>query len=301
MPDLIVIAGPTASGKTSLAVALAEKLKCPVFSADSRQFYKEMSIGTAKPYPEEQKGVPHYFIDSHSIEKPLSSGKFEKEALSVLENIYDEHDTAILVGGSGMYIDALVYGTDQLPHDPVVREKFNQIYEEKGIQYLQQLLKDRDPAYYEKIDLNNPVRLIRALELIEITGKKNDALRKEKSPDRPFNTYYFVIEHDREKLYDRINKRVDIMVENGLIEEVKSLLPYRELQPLNTVGYKEVIDYFDNKHDLDRAIELIKRNTRRYAKRQLTWFRRNKNCVWIEYTDISRMCEQILSFIRHDD
>tara|TARA_B100000508_G_scaffold24343_1_gene17482 strand:- start:12478 stop:13377 length:900 start_codon:yes stop_codon:yes gene_type:complete len=297
MPKLIVIAGPTASGKTSLAVDLAKHLSCPILSADSRQFYKEMSIGTAKPTAEEMQGVPHYFIDSHSIDYPLSSGVFEQEALEKLESIYRSNEYAILVGGSGMFIDALVFGIDQLPQDPNIREELNEVYRSEGLDPLLNELKDKDPSYYENVDRNNPVRIIRALEVIRITGKAYSDQRSSTSKDRPFETLYFVIDHDRQKLYDRINLRVDMMIEDGLIEEVKSLTSHRNKQPLNTVGYKEVFDHLDGEQDLDRTIELIKRNTRRYAKRQLTWFRRNKDSIWIPFSNNKDMIKRILQHL----
>lgn len=294
MPDLIVIAGPTASGKTSLAVALAKHLNCPILSADSRQFYREMSLGTAKPSVEEQEGVKHYFIDSHSIHKPLSAGEFERESLDLLTTLFKKHEYAIVVGGSGLFIDALVFGTDQFPHEPSIREEYNELFEKEGISALQNKLRTLDPAYYNEVDVQNPMRLIRALEVIHLTGEKYSMLRGKQKNIRFFQTHYFVIQHERDILYDRINQRVDEMVEKGLVEEVKSLLPYKHLQTLNTVGYKELFAHLAGEYDLARAIELIKRNTRRYAKRQLTWFRRNESAQWIPFDETDKMLALML-------
>ena len=274
MKKLIVIAGPTASGKTSLAVALAKELNCDILSADSRQFYKEISIGTAKPTKEEMGGVTHHFIDSHSLTTPLSAVGFEKEALQVLSKCYETNDYAILVGGSGMFIKALLEGTDELPHDKKVQEKWNKTYAEKGIDYLKEQVNKKDPITYNTIDKNNPVRLIRALEIMDLTQRSYSELVTGTKKQRPFTSYYFVLNHPREVLYNRINQRVDQMIEKGLVEEVQSVAHLKNLQTLNTVGYKEIFDYLDGKTTLEEAIALIKQNTRRYAKRQLTWFRK---------------------------
>lgn len=297
MKKIIVIAGPTASGKTSLAVALAKQLTCPIISADSRQFYKELSIGTAKPTKEEMDGIPHYFVDSHSIEHPLSAGQFEKQSLEKVHELFTEHDTIIVVGGSGMFINALIYGTDQLPHNPKVRDYWNHALEEKGIEFLQEKLKEVDLTYYKEADIKNPVRLIRALEIFEITGQPFSELRQQKTKKSRFKTHYFVIDHPREELYSRINQRVDIMIENGLIEEVKNNQQFRNLQSMNTVGYKETFEYLDGNITLERAIELIKQNTRRYAKRQLTWFRKEEDAHWIKPNSTDLMIKSILSTV----
>lgn len=297
---LIVIAGSTASGKTSLSVELAQQLNCPIISADSRQFYKELSIGTAKPTDEEMGGVKHYFIDSHSIKSPLSAGQFEKEALLLLENLFKKHEHIILVGGSGMFIKALVEGTNQLPHDVEVQKKWNDFYEVNGLSFLQNELKKIDPDHHDKIDINNPVRIIRALEIIEITGKKIADLTAKEKTKRNFITYYFVIDHPRNKLYNRINNRVEQMFENGLLDEVKDLEKHKHLQPLNTVGYKELFDYYDGKISLEEAKAAIKKNTRRYAKRQLTWFRAVPDAIFLEYCSNDKMSKFILQTIATD-
>lgn len=295
MKKIIVIAGPTASGKTSLAVALAKQLNSPIISADSRQFYKELSIGTAKPTPEEMEDVPHYFVNSHSVKDPLSAGQFEKQALEKAEELFLTNDTIIVVGGSGMFINALIYGTDQLPHNPEVRDFWNQEFESRGIDFLQDKLKEVDLEYYNEADIKNPVRLIRALEIFEITGQPFSKLRKQSVKTPRFETHFFVIDYPREELYERINHRVDIMIENGLVEEVRENRKYQELQPLNTVGYKEVFEYLDYNISYEQAIELIKQNTRRYAKRQLTWFRKQENAIWLKPTATSDMVKTIIT------
>lgn len=295
MKKLIVIAGPTASGKTALSVAIAKHLKTSILSADSRQFYKELSIGTAKPTEKEMEGVPHYFINSHNITDPLSAGQYERLALEKVNELFLTHDFIVVVGGSGMFIDALIYGTDQLPHEPEVRTYWNQKFEQYGLEYLQTQLKELDPEYYNQVDLKNPIRLIRALEVIKITQLPYSSLRKRNKKAPRFETYYFVINHPREKLYERINQRVDHMVEAGLIEEVKNNIQFKELQTLNTVGYKEIFSYLADEVTLEKAIELIKRNTRHYAKRQLTWLRKEENAHWLTAQSNESMTSEILN------
>lgn len=283
---LIVIAGPTAVGKTAAAIKLARQLNTEIISADSRQFYREMSIGTAKPDAEELSQAKHHFIDSHSITENFTVGDFEKQALQLLDELFKTHDDVIMVGGSGLFIQAVTQGFDDLPTaNPAIRERLNQLFAERGIEYLQDKLKTADPYYYQEVDLNNPQRLIRALEVFEATGKPFSSYRKAIRNRRPFETVKIALNLPREILYDRINQRVDLMVKRGLIEEVRALLPYRHLNALNTVGYSELFDYFDGKIDLDTAISLIKQNTRRFAKRQLTWFRKDKEIKWVMADD----------------
>ncbi len=279
---LIVIAGPTAVGKTAVAIELAKKLKAEIISADSRQFFKEMSIGTAKPTDVELSQAEHHFINSHSITENFSVGDFEKQVLALLEIIFQKHDTVILVGGSGLYIKAICEGFDELPTaSPQIRESLNLEFKEKGIVYLQEKLKLADPVYYQQVDLNNPQRIIRALEVTESTGKPFSSYRKAETNKRPFQIIKIGLNLPREVLYQRINQRVDDMITQGLVEEARSLLPYRDLNALNTVGYAELFDYFDGKTDLKTAVELIKQNTRRFAKRQLTWFRKDEEIKWM--------------------
>lgn len=283
---LIVIAGPTAVGKTAVAIQLAKKLSGEIISADSRQFYREMAIGTAKPSPGELAQAKHHFVNSHSITENFSVGDFEAQGLALLDDIFKKQDTAILVGGSGLFIKAICEGFDKLPSaSPEIREMLNLEFKSNGIIPLQEKLKAADPVYYSQVDLNNPQRLIRALEVFESTGIPFSSYRKSIVNARPFNCVKIGLNLPREALYQRINQRVDDMVKQGLVEEVKSLLPYRHLNALNTVGYSELFDYFDAKTDLNSAIELIKQNTRRFAKRQLTWFRKDKDIKWCSPED----------------
>jgi tRNA dimethylallyltransferase len=278
---LIIIAGPTAVGKTAIAIELAKQLKTEIISADSRQFYREMSIGTAKPTDKELSAAKHYFINSHSVTESFSVGDFEKQSLQLLDELFKTHDKVIMAGGSGLYIQAVTRGFDDLPvADEAIRIGLNQDLAEKGIQFLQDALKTADPDYYQQVDLNNPQRLIRALEVFESTGKPFSSFRKATVNKRPFNCIKIGLDLPREILYQRINQRVDDMIDQGLIEESRSLLPYGHLNALNTVGYSELFNHFEGKIDLDTAIGLIKQNTRRFAKRQLTWFRKDKEIKW---------------------
>lgn len=239
-----------------------------------------MSIGTAKPTSEEMKGVPHYFVNSHSIHSPLSAGQFAQEAEIIIAQLFNHSDYVVLVGGSGLFIKALVEGIDELPGDDKVREKWNTLFQNEGIEVIQKELAQKDPEYYEFVDQSNPIRLIRALEVIELTGKTYSSLRRGKKKENAFETHYFIVNHERETLYERINQRVDIMIQNGLEEEARNLFPYRENQALNTVGYKELFDYFERKTTKQEAIEQIKQNSRRYAKRQITWLKSLENAQW---------------------
>ena len=291
---LIIIAGPTAIGKTALSIALAQHFSCPILSADSRQFFKEMTIGTAKPSSEEIKGVPHYFIDSHSITEHYNVGKYETEAITLLDQLFQTNEKIILVGGSGLYVDAICKGFDELPEaDMEVRNEIGSLFEAEGIKGLQDLLRKLDPDYYNTVDLQNPQRISRALEVSLTAGVPYSTLRKGEKRQRNFITIKIGLNTSREVLYSRINKRVDEMMKNGLLEEVKSLVPYKHLNALQTVGYKELFDYLDNKTDLKTAIELLKQNTRRFAKRQLTWFRRDEEIKWFEPEEL----EEIIAYI----
>jgi len=286
--QLIVIAGPTASGKTAAAIRLAQYFNTVILSADSRQFYKEMSIGTAKPDAEELSAATHHFIDSHSINDLFSVGDFEKQGLALLNELFKVHNVVILVGGSGLYIKALCEGFDDIPQsNEGVRELLNNELAQNGIAPLQQELKSVDPDYYNEVDINNPQRIIRALEVYRSTGQPFSSYRKAAINKRPFRCVKIALDLPRDVLYGRINNRVDIMVEQGLINEVQSLLPYRLLNALNTVGYSELFDYFDGKTDIGKAIELIKQNTRRFAKRQLTWFRKDKEIHWLKPEEVT--------------
>ena len=294
---LIVIAGPTASGKTAAAIQLAQHYHTVIVSADSRQFFREMSIGTAKPTEEELAAAPHYFINSHSITEPFSVGDFERECMQLLDELFKKHDVVILVGGSGLYIKAITEGFDELPTaDPDIRDRLNTELAANGIAALQERLKQVDPTYYTEVDVNNPQRVIRALEVYEATGNPISSYRKSIVNKRPFHIIKFGLDMPRAKLYNRINQRVDMMVNDGLVEEVAALTPYRHYNALNTVGYSELFEYFDGKTDMDTAISAIKQNTRRFAKRQLTWFRKDKELIWMDAGD-ENITENMLSEI----
>jgi tRNA dimethylallyltransferase len=294
---LIVIQGPTASGKTSLAIALAQHWNTIVFSADSRQFYKEIEIGTAKPNQTEQAGVKHYFIDSHTLEEELTAAKYAQQALPILNAEFEEHDYIILVGGSGLFIDALCNGLDNIPTSESLKEELNLIYENEGIGVLLEELHRKDPEFYQTIDKQNPMRVIRAVEAIRLSNQTHAELRTANKMEHSFDIIRFVLEHPREILYERINQRVDIMIQNGLIEEVKSVYDKKDLKSLKTVGYSEIFDYLEKKISLEEAINSIKQNTRRYAKRQLTWFRKNKENIWLTYTDTTDLANKIINQI----
>lgn len=299
MQQLIVIEGPTASGKTSLAVTLAKKLNTVVLSADSRQFYKELSIGTAKPTPNEMEGVPHYFIDSHPVSTPVSAAQFEAEAMELIQGELAHYEKLVLVGGSGMFIDALCLGLDPIPTDRAVQDTLRKELERTGMEPLLKELEDTDPEFYNQVDKQNPMRILRALEVIRSTKIPFSTWRKNVLPKRPFEVVRFVINHPREVLYERINLRVDGMIEAGLIEEVKSVSEYRNLTALQTVGYKEVFDYLDGKTDLSTCISKIKQHTRNYAKRQLTWFRKHPDTIWLDAKPTDELCMEILQVIQN--
>ena len=274
---LKVIVGPTASGKTDYSIELANQYNSPIISCDSRQIYKELKIGTAPPSEEQLAQIKHYFIFSHSIFDFYTAGKYELEALELINNLFLTHDTLIVVGGSGLYVDALCYGIDDFPDsDMILRDNLMQRLSAEGIESLRNELRLLDPESYETIDKKNPQRIVRALEVCLQTGKKFSSFKNSSSKQRNFTIERTIIERPREELYDRINLRVDKMIESGLVDEAKELHKFKDLPALKTVGYKELFDYFDGKTSLEEAIDLIKRNTRRYAKRQITWFKRTR-------------------------
>lgn len=280
---LIVIVGPTAIGKTSLAIELAKHFQTEIISADSRQFFKEMSIGTAKPSAEELAAAPHHFINSHSINQLFSTGDFEVQALALMEKLFAKHDVLVMVGGSGLYINAVCNGLDDMPEiDLEIREKLNQQFADEGIEAIRKQLAVLDPEYFAKVDQSNPQRMIRGLEVVLSTGQKLSSFLTSNKKKRPFNIIKIGLNTEREKLYNQINHRVDIMMQEGLLEEVKSLEVYKELNALKTVGYSEIFDYLDGNTDLATAIDKIKQNTRRFAKRQLTWFKKDTHTTWFE-------------------
>ncbi|MCO6480312.1 MAG: tRNA (adenosine(37)-N6)-dimethylallyltransferase MiaA [Phaeodactylibacter sp.] len=273
---LIVIGGPTASGKTAFAIRLARHFDTAIVSADSRQFYREMNIGTAKPTEGELAQAPHYLINSLSIEEEYSVGDFERNALQLLERLFREKDVVILAGGSGLYIKALCEGLDEFPEVPLeIRNAVEEEYRNKGLAFLQEEVARLDPDYYRDVDRQNPHRLIRALAVYRASGRPFSGFRKENKPPRPFTPIYLQLHWPRQKLYRRINRRVEQMATAGLAEEARTLFPRRELTALQTIGYQELFDHFEGKYSREEAIGLIQRNTRRYAKRQLTWYRRD--------------------------
>jgi tRNA dimethylallyltransferase len=289
---LIIIAGPTAAGKTALAIQIAKHFKTEIISADSRQFYREMNIGTAKPSKEELEAIPHHLIDSHSIVDSFSVGDFEKEVINLLEKLFKIHDQVVLVGGSGLFINAICNGFDELPvATEETRAGLNKLLAEKGIGHLQEKLKKVDPQYYAEVDINNPQRLIRALEVFESTGNPFSSYRTKTPKKRNFNIIKLGVNPKREKLYEQINLRVDQMVERGLFEEVKRLIDFRQLNTLNTVGYTEIFEYLDGKLSKEEAIDKIKQNTRRFAKRQLTWFKKSKDINWFDTLKLSAILD----------
>ena len=272
---LLVIYGPTAIGKTSLAIRLALQHNTEIISADSRQFFKEMKIGTAVPEQEELDAVNHHFIQHKSVHDNYNVGLFEKEAISKIEQLFKYHNTLIMVGGSGLYIDAVCKGLDTFPDiDETLRIKLRQKFEDYGIQWLQDEVKKIDPTFYASSDVNNHQRLLRCLEVCKQSGQTFSSFKNKKNKTRPFEVEYISIKMDREKLYQRINDRVDLMMEKGLLQEVESLIKFQDLNALKTVGYSELFQYLNNDISLERAIELIKQNSRRYAKRQMTWLKR---------------------------
>lgn len=283
---LIAVVGPTAIGKTKLAIALAQHFKTEILSADSRQFFKEMSIGTAVPSTAELQAVPHHFIQHLSMHTPYSVGDFEKAALSDIKKLHVHNNFVVLVGGSGLYVDAVVHGLNQFPDIPAnIRQKLSERLNKEGIAHLQIELKERDPDYYESVDLSNPHRVIRALEVCIATGRPFSSFLKKNISERPFKTIFIGITADRKILYERINKRVDQMIQKGLVEEARPLFEHKHLNALQTVGYKELFRYFEGEITLDFAISEIKKNTRRFAKRQLTWLRRNPDILWVDHRD----------------
>ena len=290
---LIVIVGPTGIGKTTLSIFLAQELNCEIISADSRQFYNQMSIGTAQPSKEELNKAIHHFINCMDIHDEYSAGKFELDTLSILKELYKKMDHVIMVGGSGMYIDAVCEGIDSIPSDKKTREKLNNELTTNGLKCLQTELLHSDPVHYHSMDINNPQRLIRALEVCRFTGNTYTSYRGNLNKQREFHITKVGLTAERSVIYERINKRVDKMIKIGLIDEAKKLYSLKHLNALNTVGYKELFRYFNNELTLNEAIEEIKKNTRRFAKRQLTWFNKDKAISWFKPGEET----EILSFI----
>ncbi len=291
---LIIVLGPTAVGKTLMGVRLAKHFNAEVISADSRQFYRGMHIGTAVPKQTEMEGIPHHFIGSLSLKDYYNVSMFEKQVVQLLGSIYEKNNFAVMVGGSGLYIDAVCHGIDDFPDVNIkTREFLKKEMSDKGLEALLIKLKELDPEYYDLVDRKNPNRILRALEVCIATGQKYSGQRTKPAGNRDFSIIKIGLNTDRKILFDRIGKRVDEMMESDLVEEAKRLLPYRNLNALNTVGYKELFDHFDGKCSLEEAIEKIKTNTRRYAKRQLTWFKRDADIKWFEPGELTEVVEWI--------
>ena len=293
---VINVLGPTAIGKTALSIQLAQAFDTEIISADSRQFYKEMSIGTAAPSKEELSQAPHHFIQNISIEDDYSVGDFEKEAIAKAEALFSKKDILILVGGSGLYVKSFTEGLDDFPDvDPDIRLELNERLADKGLEPLKQQLNQLDPEYFSKIDQDNPHRVIRALEICLETGKPFSTFLNQPKKERNFETISIGLTAPREVIYNRINRRVDIMMDEGLLDEAQALYHKRKLNALNTVGYKELFAFFEGRMDLEQAVEEIKKNTRRFAKRQLTWFRKDENIHWFDY---KTPAEEIVKYIK---
>ncbi|SDR82155.1 tRNA (adenosine(37)-N6)-dimethylallyltransferase MiaA [Winogradskyella sediminis] len=293
---LISIVGPTAIGKTALSIKLAQHFNAAIVSADSRQFYKEMTIGTAVPSLEEQNAAPHHFIQHISVQEDYNVGDFERDAISKIEVLHQRNNTVVMVGGSGLYVKAITNGLDYFPEvNPTIRTELNLLFENEGLNPLLEQLKIRDHKAYNTIAIDNPKRVIRALEICIGTGQPYSSFLTDPNKQRAFKTIKIGLNADRAMIYDRINQRVDIMIANGLLDEAKSLLPFKNLNALNTVGYKELFRYFNGEFSLEDAISEIKKNTRRFAKRQLTWFRKDEDIKWFDYkTD----AEDIITYIK---
>jgi tRNA dimethylallyltransferase len=297
---LVVVVGPTGVGKTALAIQLAKHYGSEIISADSRQFYKETEIGTAKPSANELEEVPHHFINTLSIHQNYNIGDFEKDAMLCLTDLFTKHDIVFLVGGSGLYINAVLYGVDEFfDIKPETRDLIKAKYAEAGIIWLQEQLKEKDPDYYEVVDVNNPQRLMRALEVCYESGKPYSSFLSNNKKERPFEVIKLLINSPRELLYDRINQRVDVMVKEGLVEEAKALYPHKTLNALNTVGYKELFAHFSGELTQQEAIDLIKQKTRNYAKRQLTWFNNQDEYETFAPNDIEKIKAYIDIILQH--
>jgi len=295
-PILICVVGPTAIGKTELSIKIANAFSSEIVSADSRQFYKEMTIGTAVPSSEELAAAPHHFIQSRSIFEDYNVGDFERDALLILDELFSNHHIAVMVGGSGLYVDAVVKGLDLFPKVPSgIREELNSTLENSGLESLQKELKKVDPKYFEKVDIYNPHRVIRALEVYRASGQPYSNFLSNPSEERKFETLFIGLTADREIIYERINQRVDQMMKEGLLEEAKRLHEHKEINALQTVGYRELFQHLDGTLSMDEAISEIKKNTRRFSKRQTTWFRKNKDIHWFDYQTPSH---EIIQFIK---
>ncbi|MCL2651580.1 MAG: tRNA (adenosine(37)-N6)-dimethylallyltransferase MiaA [Candidatus Azobacteroides sp.] len=289
VPTLIVLLGPTGVGKTALSLDLAEHLNSPVISADSRQFYQALPLGTAAPTKEEQKRVQHYFVGNLQLTDYYSASQFETDVLRLLDNLFQNHETILMSGGSMMYIDAVCKGIDDIPTvNEKLRADLKELYEKEGIEPIRNQLKLLDPAFYKQVDLQNYKRVIHALEICLMAGKPYSSLRKNKIKQRPFKIIKIGLQRPREELYERINRRVDDMMAQGLLEEARAVYPFRHLNSLNTVGYKELFNYFSGEWTLDFAVEKIKQNTRIYSRKQMTWFKRDPEILWFHPDEVKQ-------------
>jgi len=309
---LVLILGPTGVGKTELSLRVAERYGCPIVSCDSRQVYRDIPIGTAAPTAEEQARVKHYFVGTRALEEDYNAGQYERDALELLEQLFRQHDVVVMTGGSMLYADAVCKGLDDLPSvPPEIRQAVQARYEQDGLAWLQDEVQRLDPVYWEEVDRQNPARLAHCVELCLTTGKPYSSLRSRQKPaacgqplgegkQRPFRIVKAGLERERGLLYARINERVKQMVAEGLVEEARAVYPKRHLNSLQTVGYKELFAYFDGEYDLSRAIELIQQNTRHYAKRQLTWFRRDKDIHWLDANETYEKNSAIIDTLLRD-
>ncbi len=291
---LIVLTGPTGIGKTELCLRLAEHLETEIISSDSRQIFKELKIGTAAPTEEQLNRVKHHMVGTHSVNDYYNAYQFEQDVLKLLEHLFQSHQQILMTGGSMMYVDAVCKGIDELPTiDPQLRQEVMDLYANEGLEAVRRQLKMLDPVFYDEVDLKNHKRVMHAVEVCLMTGQPYSSLRTNSTRERPFNILKIGLDMDRDELYERINQRVDIMVKEGLFEEAKAFYHLKDNNALNTVGYKEIFGHWDGEYDADKAIELIKRNSRRYAKRQLSWFRRDKEINWFHPSQV----EEIIKFV----
>lgn len=293
-PLLVIIGGPTGIGKTTTAIKVAQRLNTEIISADSRQVFKELCIGTAVPSVEELNAVKHHFIQNKSIDERFNASMYEFEVLDLIETLFQKHKIIVMVGGSGLYIDAVCNGIDDLPTIPYdIRQRIKTIYDTHGLSKIQEIVNRIDPEYYERVDKNNYKRMLKAVEVFEVTGKPYSSFLKNKPKERPFDTLKIILDIEREELYNRINLRVDKMVEAGLVDEARSVYHKRELTPLKTVGYRELFEHFDGTISMDEAITQVKNHSRAYARKQLTWFRRYKDAHWFSPDQVDEIIRVI--------
>ena len=299
---LVVLTGPTGVGKTELSLSVAEWLGSPIVNADSRQIYRELPIGTAAPTPAEQARVPHLFVGTHTLSDTYNAGAYEREALAALDELFRAHDKVLMVGGAMLYIDAVCNGLDEMPRVPeTLRETLRREYETEGLEWLQAQVKEADPAYYAEADTQNPQRLLHALEVTRASGKPYSSFRLGRKKERPFRVVKIGLTRPREELYARINARVDHMLAQGLLKEAKAVMPLRHLNALNTVGYKEMFRHLDGEWTLEEAADMIRQNSRHYAKRQLTWFNADPEMHWVTLTDTEDDLKKIKQIIQDNE